>query len=203
MLRGLREPRREIAKMQLPVHFACFIRKLNGQLIKQGPGLRFVTGEVTERGRMSEREVQRLQGAVEADEPERAGQIPRGTQDGEGVGGGAQADIPDHEFSGMPVEAFAESQLIHIQSLRLGDRANDRVKGFVMRQRMEAVVAADELNELVVGSSSGQWPVNLRCVFNLWGGVVPNPSKALRREVFETLWARARIKDSDLSSLRS
>ena len=187
MRRGLREPRRKIAKMQLPVHFARFIRKLNGWPIEQRPGLSLVTGEVTERGRMSEREVQRLQGAVEANEPERAGQIPRGTQDGEGVGGGAQADIPDHEFSGMLLEAFAKSQLIHIQSLRLGDRANDRVKGLVMRQRMEAVVAADELNELVVGSWSGQWPVNLRCSFNLWSAVVPSPSKALWREVFETL----------------
>ena len=148
---GLREPRRKITEMKLPVHFMRPVGEPNGVLIENGPGLRFVAPEVTKRSRMLKGERQRLNRAVKAHEPNRARQIPRCAQDGERVGGRTQADIPDHEFPGMFLEALAEPELIDVERFRLSYGTDDRMKGLGVRQRMDAVIAADELNEFVAG----------------------------------------------------
>ena len=98
---------------------------------------------------MLQSELQRLNRVVKAHEADRARQIPRGAQDGERVGGRAQADIPNHEFAGMIFEALAEPELIDVKRFRLGNGADDGMKRLVVRQRMDAVIAADELNEFV------------------------------------------------------
>ena len=140
--------------MQLPVHFTRPVGELDGVLIENGPGLRFVAAEVTERSRMLQGERQRLNRAVKAHEPNRARQIPRGAQDGERVGGGAQADIPDHEFAGVMLEALAKLELIDVKRLRLRHRADDRMKSFAVRQRMKAVGAVGEPDQFV-GRANG------------------------------------------------
>ena len=49
----------------------------------------------------------------------------------------------------MIFEALAELELIDVKGFRLGDGTDDRMKRLVVRQRMDAVIAADELNEFV------------------------------------------------------
>ena len=154
--RGCSQPRRKIPKMKLPVYFMRPVGELYGVLIEKGPGLRFVTVEVTERGRMLQGERQRFERAVKADESNRARQVPGGAQDRERVRRRAQANIPDHKFPGMLLEALTESELLDVQGLRLGDGADDRVIGFSVRERVEAVGAVGELHQLVTFPSG--WP---------------------------------------------
>ena len=120
--------------MKLPVYFMRPVGELDGVLIEKSPGLRFVTVEVSERGCMLYGERQRFERAVKADESNRARQVPGGAQDRERVCRRAQANIPDHKFPGMLLEALAESKLLDVQGLRLGDRANDGVIGFAVRE---------------------------------------------------------------------
>ena len=69
------------------------------------------------------------------------------------IGGRPQADIPDDKFADMSLQPFAQSELFHIQRLRLRHRADDRMKRFPVRQRMNAVDAGGKLHEPVIGQN--------------------------------------------------
>jgi len=111
----------------------------------------FVTGEVAEGDGVFEGELERFEGVVKADDTERALRGAGGAQNCEDIGGSTEADVPDDEFAGMRGHAFGEAQLFYIQGFRFGDRADDGMEGFAMRDGMDAMDAAGELDDFVCG----------------------------------------------------
>ena len=65
------------------------------------------------------------------------------------VGGGTQSHIPDHELTGLTLEALNQFQLTHVKGLRLGAGPNNGMKGFSLRQGMDAVGATGEFHNAV------------------------------------------------------
>ena len=107
-----------------------------------------VAAEIAERVGIFQRELQRLQRVVKTDEADVAGDIPRGAQNGECICRRAEADIPDHKFAGMILLTLAQFELVDVKRLGFGNRADDRMKRLVVRERThgaDAVVQADEL----------------------------------------------------------
>jgi hypothetical protein len=111
----------------------------------------FVAGEIVEVRGVLEREFQGFKRVVKAQQADGASEGLGGSQDGDGIGGGAQADIPDDEFTGVAPETFNQPKLPDIQRLRLGDGADDRVEGLGMGQRVNAMSATGELDDSVSG----------------------------------------------------
>ncbi len=74
-----------------------------------------------------------------------------GAQGGDGVGGSAEADIPEDKFVLVRLEAFDEAELADIERLGFGDGADDGMEGFVMGEGMDAVGAIGKLNDPVCG----------------------------------------------------
>ena len=72
----------------------------------------------------------------------------RGIQDGEGVGGAAEADVPDHEGLGMGLETLGEPGLLDVEGLSFGDGADDGVAGFAVGVVMDGEGAVGEGDEL-------------------------------------------------------
>jgi DNA-binding Lrp family transcriptional regulator len=109
-----------------------------------------VTGIVAQLRGVAKGEGQRFDGAVEADDANLARQIRSGSQHGEDVRGGAQANIPNNEFPRVRLQAATQLELIDIQRLRLGHRADHRMKRFTFRQRPDAVGAVRQTDELII-----------------------------------------------------
>ena len=113
--------------------------------------VRFVAAQVTERVAVLEGEGQRFEGVVEAQQVDGAGDGAGRAQGGEGVGGRAEADIPQDEFAGVMLEALDQAQLPDIQGVGFGDRADHGMEGLVVGQGMDAVGAIGELDDSVSG----------------------------------------------------
>ena len=135
--------------MQLPVHGLWPVVKLDAMGLQQFAEVVFVAAEVAERGGVLQGELKRFKGAIEADQADGAGKVACGAENGEGVGCRAETDIPDHEFSGMVVQPLAELELVDVKRLRLGDRADDGMECFAVRERVDAVRAAGEFDKAV------------------------------------------------------
>jgi hypothetical protein len=88
---------------------------------------------------------------VEAQKVDRAGDGAGRAEGSDGVGGGAETDIPQDEFAGVMLEALDQAELANIQGLGFGDRADDGMEGLVVREGMDAVGAIGELNDSVCG----------------------------------------------------
>ncbi len=113
----------------------------------------FVAAEITEIIRVLQRELQRFERMIEAHKAEIAREVPRGAQNGKGIGGRTQTDIPDHKFAGVRLKPLAEPELIDVKRLRLGDRPDDRMKRLGIRQRTHGTDAVVQADELVAGVS--------------------------------------------------
>ena len=118
-------------------------------ITKQFADVLFIAVEITERAGVLQGELQWLKRAFEADQVDGAGKIARGTQDSEGVGRRAEADIPDHEFANMIGESFAQLELVDVKRFGFGNGSDDRMKRFAVRERMNAVRATGELDEFI------------------------------------------------------
>ena len=141
----------KIAEVEFPINFTTGIREPNGTVAqKSGDGF-FVVVEVAENLRIIESELKRFDGVIEADDPERAIRGTGGAQNGQDIRGGAEADVPDDEFAGMSRHAFRKPKLADVKGLGLGDRTDDGMEGFAMRDGMDAVNAAGELDDLIGG----------------------------------------------------
>ena len=139
---------RKIAELKFPVHRLAAILEYHPMLPQNLFQMIFVTTEVAEVGGMFQRKLQRFQRVIKAHDPDLAGDVPRGAEHGKRVGGRAEANVPDHKFASMILEAFAQAQLVDVERLRLGNRADDRMKRLGVRERThgaDAVVQADEL----------------------------------------------------------
>jgi hypothetical protein len=112
----------------------------------------FVAAQVAECFAVLEREGERFEGVIEAQQVDRAGDVPGRPQGGERIGCRPEADIPQDEFARVPPEALDQAQLPDIERLGFGDRADHRMKGLVMGEGMDAVGAIGEFDYSVSGS---------------------------------------------------
>jgi len=116
----------------------------------RGPHRTLEAGQITQFIRVPQRESQRLQRAVKADDAQWKGQIARGAQDGHCIGRRAKPDIPHHKFAYVRLQSFPQPQLLDVKRLRLGHRADDGMKRLVFRQRAYAASSVLQANELVI-----------------------------------------------------
>ena len=72
-------------------------------------------------------------------------------QNGNRIGGSAEADVPNDELAAMIFQSLADFELPNVKSLRFGLGTDDRMKRLSMRQRMDAVRAACELDDSITG----------------------------------------------------
>ena len=112
---------------------------------------------------MLQREFQRFEGVVEADYPYGATQFARDSQDGHGVGCGAESHVPNYKFAAMFFYPLDQAKLPHVQRFRLRYGADDRMERLGVGKRMDAMRAIGEFNDAV--SSSGGHPLTFhhRC----------------------------------------
>jgi len=141
----------KVAEVELPMDGTIGIGKIAFAVAKEGFDGGFVIGEVAEGGGVFEGELERLEGVVKADDAERASRGAGGAQNGQNIGGGAEADVPDDEFAGVGGHAFGEAELFNVEGLGFGDGADDGVEGFAMSKRMDAMNAAGEFDDFVCG----------------------------------------------------
>ena len=141
----------KVAEVELPMNGAAVVGKFAFVVAEESFDGLFVIGEVVQGGGVFEGELERLERVIKADDAERALRGAGGAQDGEDVGGGAKADVPDDEFAGMRGHAFGKAELLHVEGFGFGDGADDRVESFAMRDRMDAVNAAGELDDFICG----------------------------------------------------
>ena len=111
--------------------------------------MRFIAVEVAERTSVVQRELKRFGGVIEADQPNRAGQVPRGAQHSQRVCRRAEADVPNHKFPGVFADSIHQAQLLDIKRHGLGRGSDRRVHRFAIRQRMNAAGAVGELHQVV------------------------------------------------------
>src|SRR5436190_15531320 len=108
-----------------------------------------ITVQVTERITMPQSKAEWFNGVIKTYQSEEARNVARSAQNRQRVGGGAQPDIPDHEFDGMRAESFDQSQLFDVERLSLGDRADHRMKCFTMDAGADAVHPINKSDQFV------------------------------------------------------
>jgi hypothetical protein len=139
----------EIAEVKFPGNCALAVGELNGVVAKKfGDGC-LVAAEIAEGRGVFEGELQRFERVVEADDAQRASGGAGGAENGEDVGGSAEADIPQDEFAGMRGEAFGQAELPDVEGLGFRDRADDGMEGFAMGERMDTVDAVGEGDDFI------------------------------------------------------
>ena len=151
---GLRQQRGEVRQVHVPFHGLRAVLEGAVAFAQQALQVRFVAGQVAECLEVLQREGERFEGVVEAQQVDRAGDVAGRPQSGERVGGRAETDVPQDKVACVTLEPLDQPQLPDIQGLRLGDRADHRMKGLVMGQRMDAVRPVGELDYSVSG---GRW----------------------------------------------
>ena len=97
---------------------------------------------------MTQREFQWFDGAIEADQADPAGQTAGGAEDGQGIGGGAEANVPDDEFTRVLREAFVEAELPDVNGLGFGDGSDDRMKRLAFGDGMNAMGPIGESDDV-------------------------------------------------------
>ncbi len=134
--------------------------------LKQAPEVGFKPGQITQIASVLEGKLERLEGVVEAEHPNRGGDLPSRPQDGERVGGRPEANVPDDEFALKAPEPLDQAELANIERPGLRCRTDDRMEGLVMGQGMDAMSAAGQFDESVAGETrhwypKSNWPLML------------------------------------------
>ena len=109
--------------MKFPNHRKFPILKFHALVAEKPGNLIFISGQITERGGILQREFQRLAGVVETDEPKLAGNFARRAQCGDGIRRRAEADIPDDKFAGIIFQPFADFELPDVKQFGFRLRA--------------------------------------------------------------------------------
>ena len=141
--------------MKLPIHRLWPVAEGDVMRAEQFANVVFVAPEISQHFSVLQRERQGFNLMIKADEPECAGQVTGGTQNGQGVGCRTEADIPNHEFTGMTLQPFAQPELIDVERLRFGDRSDDGMKGLGIREGTHGADAVVEADELVFAGGTG------------------------------------------------
>jgi hypothetical protein len=150
---GLGEQGGEVGEVHVPLDGLGTVLEGAVVVLQEALEVRFVARQVTERFAVLEREGERVEGVIEAEQVDWAGDGTSCVQGGDRVGGSAEADIPEDEFARVTLEALGQAELPDIQRLGFDDRTDHGMKGFAMGEGMDAVRAVGELNESVAGGS--------------------------------------------------
>ena len=102
------------------------------------------------RARVTSGPFQGIEGLVEAQHSDRAGNVAGGAQHGDRVGRRAQANVPDNEIAGMAVQAFDQAQLSDVERLSFRHRADHRMKRLSMAERMHTVDTVRQPDDFVI-----------------------------------------------------
>lgn len=144
---GLREPGGEVGEVELPVHGAFAVGELNlffsEELLHHG----LAALEVIELGGVLQGEFKRAGRVIEAHDAEWAGEIAREAEEGESIGGGAEADVPNDEFTGVVLEAFADLELADVKEFGFLSWAEAGVHFLVVVCGVNGVGAVAERDE--------------------------------------------------------
>lgn len=76
-----------------------------------------------------------------------------GFDDGEDVGGGAEADVPNNELAIDGGDAFREMELFDVEFAGFLDGADDGMEGFAFGAAAHAMHAVGEADQFVIGHS--------------------------------------------------
>ena len=120
----------------------------------------FEADHVTEGRSVRERELQWGGGVIKALDDKVAVDVSQGTQDGQDVGGSAEADVPDDEWAARLGEPGGDVHLAHVERLRLGLGSNDRMEGFALDACADGPGAAGHLHEFIIGFCHVGWRVS-------------------------------------------
>lgn len=152
------EPGGEVTDVELPFHVALVIGEGGvvgwgcEELVEAG----FVIGEVGEGGFVLQGEGEGFGGLVEAKDLGLAGQVIGGCEDGEGVAGCAEADIPDDEGFLGGAHAFAQPGLAHVERIGFFGGSDYRVEGFGVAIGSHAIGSIGELDQAVFSTCHGR-----------------------------------------------
>jgi len=102
----------------------------------------FIAGKISKCFGVLKGERQRFEGVIETEQMDGTGEVPGRPQNSEGIGGCPQADVPNDEFAGVVGQPFGQVDLADVKGLRFGHRADDRMEGLAMGERMDAMNAA-------------------------------------------------------------
>ena len=109
-----------------------------------------IAAEIAEFLRVLQGKTQWLDGPVETDHAQRATQIRRGAKNRQNIGGRAKTDVPDDKFTRMGLQSLAQLELVDIEGLRLGRRADHRMKRFILRHGTDAEGAIGQPDKFVI-----------------------------------------------------
>src|ERR1041385_796342 len=145
------EKRGEIGEVGLPFHSLTAAGEGNAMVRDEVLDAPLVVAEIVERGGVIQRETERLNGVIEAVQPDGAGDVARRPQHGEGVGRRPKAHVPDDEFALVRAQAVAEPELLDVKRLRLRHRPDDRMKRLAVRPPVNTPPALRQLEETIAG----------------------------------------------------
>lgn len=158
------KPRGKIAELKLPVHLKRAVAEAGLFGKEQFAQPIFITGNIAQGAGIFEGEFKGSGCIIEADEAELAGNIGGGAEDGDGIGGSAEADVPDDEFAGGLCEAFTNAKLADVKKVGLGARAKPGMHFFAVAGGKEGALAVRESYELVVIGHAGiVWECHAGC----------------------------------------
>lgn len=149
---GLGEERGEVALVKLPTDLQLVVLESDFGVVEELAAKRFETGQVRQGIQVVEGKAERFEGMVEAHEAKAGGDGAGGLKDDGGVGGGAEADVPDHEIVGCLRQALGDLKLADVEGLGFGGGADDGVKRFMVGQGADAVRAVGQSDDAIAGS---------------------------------------------------
>lgn len=127
-----------------------FVTELDSAVVKQLMNWIFISSDVPEFLCMLDGELERLDGAIEADDAQFASHFFCGGEDGQDICGGAEADVPDDELAAVGGDAVGQVQLADVEGLRFSGGADDGMKGFILGNRVHAEGAVRQFDQFVI-----------------------------------------------------
>jgi len=145
------EKGREIRHVEFPVNGETAWRA-KGDMVRVGQfGERVVkASHITQRLTMGQSETQGFPGVIETDDFQMRGEVRNGGNERERIRSCAQTDIPNGKSFASLGNAIEKTELADVKCFGFGDGSDDRMKGFGIRNRPDAVSAVFQLDQLVL-----------------------------------------------------
>src|SRR5438874_762595 len=146
---GRAEQRWKVCLKKGPANGLRPIRELVVTAFNQLASMDLVSAEIAKLVPMPQCKSKRLRCVIEAEHVQLRADLSRAAQHRQHIGGSAQADIPNNKLTAMFLQPVGQSQLLQVKSFGLGERPNDRMEGLAMKQRVNAVRAIRQFDELI------------------------------------------------------
>jgi DNA-binding Lrp family transcriptional regulator len=141
---------REVRNVNTPIDACRAVIKRHMLVAQQFLDGFFKAAEITQLRRVLQAESQRLESAIKADDSQHAFVTAHGAQDSEHVRGRPQSHVPNDEVSRAIANTLGQAQLLHIERLGFGDRADHRMKRFVVFRGIHAGDAVRQSDEAIL-----------------------------------------------------